>query len=402
MFHAAEGWQKAQLRKLAHPVLQRATEGDAVAVLTLSGEHGLIPQSEYFGKQIAGNNFDRYFAISADDFVYNDRTTKQSFLGSIKRLKSCKRGIVSPIYKCFRFCPEQIPSFWEGYFDSKSHEDELFGLINEGARTGRFNISIDQFLSISVCSPPRDEQKKIGECLSSLDELITAEVQKLEILKAHKRGLMGRLFPAEGETIPTFRFPEFNGEWKERALEDFLVERVEPPTALLPLFSLTIEDGITPKTERYERSFLVKNEDSAYKVVRPGDFAYNPMNLRWGAIARHAGAEHVAVSKYYNIFFCDATMDSRFCESYFKTEAMIRYYDSMSTGSLIEKRRVHFGDFLKFKFYFPTLPEQKRIADCLSSVAEAIDVQAQKTKAVRNHKEALMQQLFPSRDGVQA
>lgn len=64
-----------------------------------------------------------------------------------------------------------------------------------------------------------------------------------------------------------------------------------------PLYSLTIEDGITPKTERYERSHLVKKEDF-YKIVRPNDYAYNPMNLRFGAVARHKGNIPVAVSGY--------------------------------------------------------------------------------------------------------
>ena len=67
-----------------------------------------------------------------------------------------------------------------------------------------------------------------------------------------------------------------------------------------PLYSLTIEDGITPKTERYERSHLVKKENS-YKIVHPNDYAYNPMNIRFGAVARHKGDNDVAVSGYYDI-----------------------------------------------------------------------------------------------------
>ncbi|HPI38880.1 MAG TPA: restriction endonuclease subunit S, partial [Ignavibacteriaceae bacterium] len=64
------------------------------------------------------------------------------------------------------------------------------------------------------------EQQKIAECLSSLDDLITAENQKLESLKAHKKGLMQNLFPAEGENVPKLRFKEFenSGEWEEKSL----------------------------------------------------------------------------------------------------------------------------------------------------------------------------------------
>ena len=200
------------------------------------------------------------------------------------------------------------------------------------------------------------------------------------------------------QLVPKLRFPDFRdaGAWETRELGEFITERNQFPTGSVSLFSLTIEDGITPKTERYERSFLVNDEVGAYKLVLPDDFAYNPMNLRFGAIGRHSGIENVAVSKYYNIFFCDKTVDSKFCEIYFKSDQMIALYDNMAIGSLIEKRRVHFSDFLKFNIRFPLLPEQQKIADCLSSLDELITAQAQKVETLEDHKKGLMQKLFPS------
>lgn len=253
-----------------------------------------------------------------------------------------------------------------------------------------------------VAFPKDGEQQKIADCLTSIDELITVQTQKLGALKIYKKGLMQQLFPAEGETAPKLRFPEFRdkGEWSNRMLGDFIAERCQFPEGKVPLYSLTLEDGIAPKTERYERSFLVKNEEEAYKLVQHDDFAYNPMNLRFGAIARHAGQENVAVSKYYNIFYCNESVDPRFCEIYFRSQRMISYYDDVATGSLIEKRRVHFSDFLKFDILFPPLKEQQKIADCLTSIDELIIAQAQKHEALKAHKKGLMQQLFPSVGGV--
>lgn len=202
----------------------------------------------------------------------------------------------------------------------------------------------------------------------------------------------------EKSFVPKLRFPEFRdaGAWETRELGEFITERNQFPTGSVSLFSLTIEDGITPKTERYERSFLVNDKVGAYKLVLPDDFAYNPMNLRFGAIGRHSGIENVAVSKYYNIFFCDKTVDSKFCEIYFKSDQMIAFYDNMAIGSLIEKRRVHFSDFLKFNIRFPLLLEQQKIADCLSSLDELITVETQKLEAYKDHKKGLMQKLFPA------
>ena len=263
-------------------------------------------------------------------------------------------------------------------------------------------LSVDNLERVTLKLPSLQEQRKIAACLSSLDELITAQTQKLAHLKTHKKGLMQQLFPAEGETLPRLRFPEFcdAGDWESRELGEFISERSEHPNDKIPLYSLTIEDGVTQKTERYERSFLVKNKKEAYKLVHPNDFAFNPMNLRFGAIARHSGTEKVALSKYYNIFYCDKTVDSVFCNIYFRSGGMMTHYDNMAIGSLIEKRRVHFKDFLRFNICFPTLPEQQKIADCLSSLDELITAQTQKLAHLKTHKKGLMQQLFPATDEV--
>ena len=79
---------------------------------------------------------------------------------------------------------------------------------------------------------------------------------------------------------------------------------------------------------------------------------------------------------------------------------MVAFYDDWAIGSLIEKRRVHFAAFLKFNIRFPRLPEQQRIADCLSSLDALITLESQKLSALKTHKKGLMQQLFPSVGGV--
>lgn len=197
--------------------------------------------------------------------------------------------------------------------------------------------------------------------------------------------------------LPELRFPEFDkdGEWRNILLGKFIKERNEISNGEYSLFSLTIENGITPKTGRYERAFLVKDEKDAYKLAHPNDFAFNPMNLRFGAIAQYKGQIIIALSKYYNIFHCDESVDSRFCEFYFKSNQMLTIYDDIATGSLIEKRRVHFSAFLKLKIPFPFRQEQQKIASCLSSLDELLAAHTEKLEALKNHKKGLMQNLFP-------
>lgn len=198
-FRNAPEWEEKNLHQIAHAVSDKVTDSGTHKILTLSSEYGIVLQSDYFGKKIAGENVERYTKIKFNDFVYNDRVTKSFAYGTIKRLSQYESGIVSPIYKCFRFNEEENPFFWEWYFKSGFHEVQLDSLVNEGARTGRFNISIEKFLSISVWRPVPSEQDKIANLLSSINELIAVQTQKLDALKAHQRGLMQQLFPAPDE-----------------------------------------------------------------------------------------------------------------------------------------------------------------------------------------------------------
>ncbi len=186
-------WENKVLKTIASSVTERTTIN--VRVLSLSSEYGIVAQDEYFGRNLAGENTSRHIKVCYNDFIYNDRVTKASKYGTIKRLTLYDEGIVSPIYKCFRFNDDEQPSFWSYYFECGTHEAELSNFVNEGARAGRFNISVDKFLSIFVLSPKTPEQQRIADCLSSFDELIAAHRKKLNLLKEHKKGLMQGLFP---------------------------------------------------------------------------------------------------------------------------------------------------------------------------------------------------------------
>ena len=160
-----------------------------------------------------------------------------------------------------------------------------------------------------------------------------------------------------------------------------------------PLYSLTIEDGITAKTERYERSHLVKKANS-YKVVRPNDYAYNPMNIRFGAVARHKEKTPVAVSGYYDIFTTVLPSDLNFMDSFLTCDAMMTYYNKVSTGSLLEKQRVHFSQFLEFCLPLPSSTERVRIAEILTTQDKVIELKEKRIAEKQRQKKHLIQQLL--------
>ena len=150
--------------------------------------------------------------------------------------------------------------------------------------------------------------------------------------------------------------------WEQRKLGDSISESAERTSDFenYPLYSLTIENGVTEKTERYERSFLVTKDTDLFKIVLPGCFVTNPMNLRFGAIGYNRTAHKISVSGYYDVFSIDNDECSEFWNSYLKTNQVIKKYDDVATGSLIEKRRVHFSELKKITLPVPSYLSEKQ------------------------------------------
>ena len=165
-------------------------------------------------------------------------------------------------------------------------------------------------------------------------------------------------------------------DWKHISFNQIFKERCikVSDTSKYPLYSLTIENGVIPKTEQYERSFLITKDEDSYKVVKNNDFVYNPMNLRFGAIARYKDQENCSVSGYYNVFSIINSYNPYFMESFVKSQAMLNYYNTQATGSLIEKQRVHFSQFIEFNFALPSEKEQEKIAEILSCCDKVIEL----------------------------
>ncbi len=376
-------WEERQLNKIAKPVIDRAKNTDGNMPLTLSAEHGIINQNDYFGKQIAGQNTDRYIKIILNDFVYNDRITKYSMYGTVKRLSKYQGGIVSPIYKCFRFDESENSIFWQCYFESDSHEEHIKPLTNEGARAGRYNISINKFLSIPVYRPTLPEQRKIADCLSSLDDVIDASETKLSLLQKHKKGMMQKLFPNndDGETTPTLRFPEFTGEWQEKALEEVL--DYQQPTNYIV--------NNTEYNDKYDIPVLTAGKTFILGYTNETNGIFNQLPV---------------------IIFDDFTTANKFVNFPFKVKSSAMkiltpknndvnlkcVYEIMQEidYTVGEHKRYWISEYQHIKILLPTLPEQQKIADCLSSLDDLIDAQTHEIATLKAHKKGLMQQLFPT------
>ena len=163
-----------------------------------------------------------------------------------------------------------------------------------------------------------------------------------------------------------------------------------------PIFSLTIEDGITPKTDRYERTSLITKTEDLFKIVSPNEFVTNPMNLRFGAFGYNKNSLSVCVSGYYDVFSIDNDKCSGFWNSYFKTPVALKRFDDAATGSLIEKRRVKYSTLCQLIFLMPKgMGEKKQIGAFFDRLDSLITLHQRKYDKLCVLKKSMLDKMFP-------
>jgi type I restriction enzyme S subunit len=189
-------WAESTLDKLANRITQKNKAGTVIRVLTNSALYGILDQRDYFDKDIANpNNLEGYYVVDKYDYVYNPRVSTIAPVGPISKNKIGK-GVMSPLYTVFK---NKNNDFYEQFFKSTYWHSYLKTISNNGARHDRMSITPDVFLDMPLPEPSPPEQQKIAACLSTLDDLITAQVAYIATLKQHKKGLMQQLFPSSDE-----------------------------------------------------------------------------------------------------------------------------------------------------------------------------------------------------------
>ena len=186
--------------------------------------------------------------------------------------------------------------------------------------------------------------------------------------------------------------------WEQRKLGDILQERNVRTSDFEsnPIFSLTIEDGITPKTDRYERTSLITKTEDLFKIVSPNEFVTNPMNLRFGAFGYNKNSFSVCVSGYYDVFSIDNDKCSGFWNSYFKTSVALKRFDDAATGSLIEKRRVKYSTLCQLIFLMPKgMGEKKQIGAFFDRLDSLITLHQRKYDKLCVLKKSMLDKMFP-------
>ena len=200
----------------------------------------------------------------------------------------------------------------------------------------------------------------------------------------------------EKRSVPKLRFPGFTEDWEQRKLSDILVERNEQQieTSEYPLMSFVQGIGVTPKGERYDRSFLVLDQSKKYKRTELGDFIYSSNNLETGSIGINKTGKAV-ISPVYSIFYGVSIGDSEFIGIMSLLPRFIAKMIRFRQGVVYGQWRIHEKDFLDISVSIPSVNERTKITKLILSIEELITLHQRKLEHLNLKKKALLQKLFP-------
>lgn len=393
-FREVEAWDVMKLNALLFEAKHRnrTLELGPADVLSVSGEHGCVNQIEFMGRSYAGVTVKDYHVVEHGDIVYTKSPLKRNPFGIIKENKG-KRGIVSTLYAVYRPFPGCSATYLDHFFSVDYNLNAyLQPIVKKGAKND-MKVNNADVLKGDICVPKLPEQQKIAECLSSADELMAAQAQKVDALKTHKKALMQQLFPREGETQPTLRFPEFQnaGEWEVKAIGDvFRVTRGE-------VLSMTLVKDETSN----EAPFPVYSSQTKSKGLAGyySKYLYEDA-ITWTTDGANAGDVNFRPGKFYCTNVCGVLINTHGYAN--ACVAALLNSVTRSHVSYVGNPKLMNGVMAKIVIPFPSVPEQQRIASCLSSLDALITLESQKLEALKTHKKGLMQQLFPSPDLVEA
>lgn len=394
-FRNAGDWRFQPLSDMAELISEKVGTSKCVPMSVTTGV-GLLSQEEKFGRIIAGNSYKNYIRLQTNDFAYNKSATKEFPQGYIARYSGAKDAAVpNSIFTCFR--PQSIsviPEYLDYLLHGNHHGRWLRKYITVGARAhGALSVSNDALMSLPVPLPPiqvlHSEQQKIADCLSSLDDLIAAETQKLKALQQYKQGLMQQLFPQPSETVPRLRFPKFESKpsWIGLSLAELeakgkiefsrgkVISRADMRTTPgpYPVYSSSVMDeGLMGTYGNY----MFDEELISWSVDGGGHFFYRPKHKF--SVTNVSGFMRILCSNIVCRFLA-YQLQQLHGSQFFN-------YQQKAHPSVIRTL---------YKVGLPESDEQHKIADCLGSLDNLIAAVGRKIEALLQHKQGLMQQLFP-------
>ena len=351
-------YKKYNLYEFATRVTRKNKDNVSNLPLTISAQYGLVDQVSFFNKTVASKDMSGYYLLKNGEFAYNKSYSNDYPWGAIKRLDLYDMGCLSTLYICFKTNDNIVNSnYLVHYFESSKWHKQVADIAGEGARNhGLLNIVVNDFFNTKHAVPTIENQIKIAGFLDLIEKRIQTQIKIIDDCISYRNAIVD------------YYFESLSGNWKKVKLSNILKEYSELHIKDDSIVHATLsKEGIFPKTDRYDRDFLVKYEDKKYKVTHLNDICYNPANLKFGVITRNTFGDCI-ISPIYITFKIKSGFIPKFVELLVTRKQFISKARKYEQGTVYERMSVNSSDLLSMYVLIPSFSIQQKIVNIINNI----------------------------------
>ena len=382
-----EDWEQRKLNEISDKVTEKNIGLQYIETFTNSAEFGIISQRDFFDHEIANmSSLGGYYIVRSEDFVYNPRISATAPVGPINRNKLGRVGVMSPLYTVFR--TYDVDTIYLEYFFKSRYWHSFMNFNGDsGARSDRFSIKDAIFFEMNIPIPHIEEQMKIGEYLTHIDNLITLHQRKYDKLVNIKKSMLEKMFPHDGKIVPDIRFSGFTEDWEQRKLGEICQVTMgqspdgstyseTPSDYILVQGNADLKDGwVSPKIWTTQKTKTADAGDLIMSVRAPagamGKTTYNVVIGR--------GVAGIKGNEYIYQYLVKMDLDS--------------YWKKLASGSTFES--IKSEDINRAEFMMPRdIDEQDRIGEYFRNLNHLITLHQRKLEKLKNIKKSCLEKMF--------
>ena len=327
--------------------------------------------------------------VQVGDIIVVVRNGSRALIGKHAQIKaSMPNTVIGAFMNGIR---SEHSSFVNALLDTSAFENEI--AKNMGATINQ--ITGYMFSKMEFMVPSEEEQQQIGQFFSNLDHLITLHQRKCEETKKLKKYMLQKMFPQNGQTVPEIRVAGFTDAWEQRKFSEFVKNVAVRNKAGVELecYAVTNDRGFISQKEAHDDfGYMAEVDTTAYNIVPPSSFAYNPARINVGSIGYYTGTENVIVSSLYEVFQTADYVDDRFMWHWFKSDHFPKWIERLQEGSV--RLYFYYDKLIQCEMKMPSLEEQKKMGAFFDQLDCLITLHQHKCEQLQSMKKFMLQNMF--------
>ncbi|MFW8054414.1 restriction endonuclease subunit S [Vagococcus fluvialis] len=382
-------WEQRKLGEYVIDYVEKTTVQNQFPVLTSSQKQGIVLQEKYFtNRQVTTDNNIGYYVLPKGYFTFRSRSDNDIFV--FNRNDIIDKGIISYFYPVFT-----LKKADSNFFLKRINNGIQRQLSIQAEGTGQHVLSLKKFKSIVTMFPSIEEQQKIGLLFKQLDETITLQERKLDLLKEQKKGYLQKMFPKNGAKVPELRFAGFADDWEERKLGDYIIQYSEKTKQnnQYPVFTSS-RNGLFFQKDYYKGNQIASEDNTGYNIVPRGYFTYRHMSddlvFKFNI---NDLADYGIVSTLYPVFTTNEQLDSKYLQYQLNEGSEFRRF------SLLQKQGgsrtyMYLNKLQNMILTIPKLEEQQKIGSFFKQLDDTIALHQRKLDLLKEQKKGFLQKMF--------